>query len=158
MPSLSLGITEQGCSELICSHLRIKKRNYLFYITCMRFCLNVCLCIMCVPSAQGCQKRAFHPPKLELGWVLGVEHVFSVRITSDLNHRVLSPVPKMCIPGWPWTCELLTSAPSAHPTSTSHHNRNMHIFKKKLHRWSWYCSAWSITLLCCYFWRPGFTS
>lgn len=89
--------------------------------------LYVCVSVyMCVLSARGGQKKARN-------WVLGVEHVFSGRVTSAFNHRVISPAPKMCSPGWPQTCDSPAFISSVYPTSTCHHNRSMLMFKKKLH-------------------------
>lgn len=85
-------------SSGICGHFQTyavylyTRLNILFLdlVMCLRVLLIICLCTVCMPSADGGQKRTLNSLELELidccgpSWVLETEPGFSAR-TSDLN-------------------------------------------------------------------------
>lgn len=66
----------------------------------MVFCLYVCLCITCTPTAHGGQERESDPLEQELyrwllamTWVLGIKFMSSGRSDSAFSPWSFSPVP-----------------------------------------------------------------
>lgn len=59
---IELGLA--GTASMLCSPSRHLYNNYFYLILCRWvFCLQLCLCILCVPDAHGGQRRA--PDSLE---------------------------------------------------------------------------------------------
>lgn len=81
--------------EYICDFLHLI--NVLYVHGC--FFMHIYLYIMCMPGAQGWQKKTSDLLGLELQmtmntmWMLGSDLRFSGRATSMLNHRAISLVP-----------------------------------------------------------------